>query len=72
MEVGSAARLSAITLDLEKLVNLRNRERVELMHGLVDDRSKTGYVTEQLLNKRDGAVLVFVNHSDDVVDAVMS
>jgi DNA-directed RNA polymerase subunit H (RpoH/RPB5) len=57
---------------LEKLVNLRNRERVELMHGLVDDKSKTGYVTEQLLLRRDGAVLVLVNHSDDVVDAVMS
>ena len=79
MEVGSAASStanpSAITsrdVGLEKLVNLRNKERVELLHGLVDDKSKTGYVTEQLLNRRDGAVLVFVNHSEDVVDAVMS
>ena len=53
-------------------MNLRNKERVELLHGLVDDKSKTAYVTEQLLMKEEGAVLVFVNHSDDVVDAVMS
>lgn len=76
MEVGSAAsstaNLSAISEGLEKLVNLRNKERVKLLHGLVDDKSKTGYVTEQLLNRREGAVLVFVNHSEDVVDAVMS
>jgi DNA-directed RNA polymerase subunit H (RpoH/RPB5) len=42
-------------IGLEKLVNLRNKERVELLHGT-----------------RDGAVLVFVNHSDDVVDTVLS
>lgn len=61
-----------LDVGLEKLVNLRNKERVKLLHGLVDDKSKTGYVTEQLLNRREGAVLVFVNHSEDVVDAVMS
>jgi hypothetical protein len=72
MEVGSAAGPSAISEGLEKLVNLRNKERVKLLHGPVDDKSKTGYVTEQLLNRREGAVLVFVNHSEDVVDAVMS
>ena len=57
---------------LEKLVNLRNKERVELLYGLVDDKSKTAYVTEQLLMKEEGAVLVFLNHSDDVVATVMS
>lgn len=59
-------------IGLEKLVNLRDKERVELLHGTVDDKSKTGFVTEQLLGRRNGAVLVFVNHSDDVVDAVLS
>ena len=64
--------INRLDVGLSRLINLRNNERVELLHGLVDDKSKTAYVTEQLLMKRDGAVLVFVNHSDDVVDTVMS
>lgn len=72
MKIGSAANPSAITLGLEKLINLRKRENVKLLRDPVDDKSKTGYVTEQLLNRRDGDVLVFANHSEDVVDAVMS
>lgn len=56
---------------METLVNLRSKERVLQLEGLVDDKSKTAYVTERVMS-RDGAILVFLNHSDDVVDIVLN
>lgn len=55
---------------IETLVNLRCRERVVILEGLVDDKSKIAYVTVALQN-RDGAILVFANHSDDVVELAL-
>lgn len=56
---------------MDTLVNLRCNERIVLVKGMVDDKSKIAYVTVELQN-RNGAVLVFANHSDDMVDAVLS
>ncbi len=56
---------------LETLTNLRNRERVELMEGMIDDKSKIAYVTEQMLKRGRSAILVFINHSDDVVPTIL-
>ena len=55
---------------MDTLVNLRSRERIVELEGLVDDKSKTAYVTVEL-QKREGAVLVFLNHSDDIVKVVL-
>ncbi len=54
---------------METLVNLRNLEPVRELHGFIDDKSKIAYVTEQVLN-REGKILVFLNHSDEIVDTV--
>ena len=56
---------------METLINLRSHERVRELHGFVDDKSKTAYVTEQVLN-REGRILVFVNHSDEIVNIVFN
>lgn len=55
---------------METLVNLRSGERIVELEGMVDDKSKTAYVTVEL-QKREGAILVFLNHSDDVVRVVL-
>ncbi len=56
---------------METLRNLRSHERIKVIEGFVDDKSKTAYVTVEL-QKRDGAILVFMNHSDDIVELVLS
>lgn len=56
---------------MDTLVNLRAQERVAVIEGAVDDKSKTAYVTVEL-QKRDGAILVFINHSDEIVELVLS
>lgn len=55
---------------MDTLINLRCNERVVEHEGLIDDKSKIAYVTVEL-QKRDGAILVFRNHSDDIVDIVL-
>lgn len=55
---------------METLVNLRQNERVIVLEGTIDDKSKIAYVTVELQN-RDGAILVFVDHSDEVVELVL-
>ena len=55
---------------METLINLRSSERVVILEGSVDDKSKIAYITVELQN-REGAILVFANHSDDVVELVL-
>jgi DNA-directed RNA polymerase subunit H (RpoH/RPB5) len=55
---------------METLRSLRHNERVVILDGSVDDKSKIAYVTVELQN-RDGAIIVFANHSDDVVELVL-
>ena len=55
---------------MKNLVNLRCNEKIIVLDGRVDDKSKIAYVTVELQN-RNGAILVFANHSDDIVDVVL-
>lgn len=56
---------------METLVNLRNLESIAELDVLIDDKSKTTYVIENVLN-RNNKILVFNNHSEDVVSIVLS
>ncbi len=56
---------------METLVNLRNSESIAELDVLIDDKSKTTYVIENVLD-RDNKILVFNNHSEDVVSIVLS
>lgn len=55
---------------LETLMNLRNTEPFLELDAVIDDKSKTTYVIEKLLN-RGPNILVFQNHSAEVVDIVL-
>lgn len=56
---------------MNTLVSLRNSEPVTHVDFSIDDKSKTTYVIEQILN-RGKDILIFDNHSDDVVSIVLS
>ena len=56
---------------METLVNLRRNEKIIVLDDLcVDDKSKIAYVTVELQNRNE-AILVFANHSDDIVDVIL-
>ena len=50
---------------------LRPTERIKENSVIIDDKVKTSYVTQQVKD-RDGAIIVFLNHSDDIVGIVLS
>jgi DNA-directed RNA polymerase subunit H (RpoH/RPB5) len=56
---------------MDTLTKFREHERIVKLYGPVDDKSKTAYVTVEL-QKRDGAILIFMNHSDDIVKIVLN
>lgn len=56
---------------MDTLTKFRKHERIVNLYGPVDDKSKTAYVTVEL-QKRDGAILIFMNHSDDIVKIVLN
>ncbi len=56
---------------METLVSLRSLERIVVKEGHVDDKSKIAYVTVEL-QKREGCIIVFSKHSDEIVDMVLN
>lgn len=56
---------------MDTLRLLRPDEHIEEKHAVIDDKAKTSYVTQQIKD-RGNAIIVFLNHSDDVVNIVLS
>lgn len=55
---------------METLINLRNQERVVVIKDLVDD--KAAFVTVELQKREGGAILVFENYSDEIVELALN
>lgn len=56
---------------MDTLRHLRSTERIEFQDAIIDNKDKTSYVTQKI-NDRNGAIIIFPNHSDDVVGIVLS
>ena len=70
-EVGIQNASSSSDSLISSLTKIRKHERIVKLYGPVDDKSKTAYVTVEL-QKRDDAILLFMNHSDDIVKIVLN
>jgi DNA-directed RNA polymerase subunit H (RpoH/RPB5) len=56
---------------MDTLKKIRSNERIVELHGNVNDKSRAAYVTVEL-QRRDGAILIFTNHTDEIVKIVLN
>ena len=56
---------------MDTLKSIRPDERIVILEGSVDEKSKITYVSVELQN-REGAILIFMNHSDDIVEMILN
>lgn len=56
---------------MDTLKSLRKNERILEISGVVNDKSKAAYVTVELERREKNTILIFTQHSEDIVDIVL-
>ena len=57
---------------MDTLRSLRSQERIIKLNDVLYEKSKTAYVTVELERHEKDCILVFTQHSEDIVDVVLN